>query len=101
MLASDRLVYGREFYVTPLWVWVLQRISGLLLAPLVALHIWMPGLADNAVLNALLLAIVVGHGYSGLRRWVLDRGRDAIFWLTIVWCVLVALFGVLVVLLGV
>ena len=101
MPASSRLVYGREFYVTPLWVWALQRISGLLLGPLVALHIWVPGLADNAVLNALLLAIVVGHGYSGLRRVVLAKGRDAIFRLAIVWCALVAFFGVLVVLLAV
>ena len=97
MLASDRTVYGRRFAVTPVWLWMLQRASGLLLGPLVALHVWMPGMAANRALDALLLAIVVAHGYSGLRRIAVKHqpisGMAAVTW---AWCVVVALCGGLV-----
>ena len=74
MAASSRTVYGREFVVTSTWVWMAQRASGLVLGPLVALHIWAPNLAGNRVLNALLLLIIIAHGFTGVRR--IDNGKD-------------------------
>lgn len=98
MPASSRTVYGRAFSVTPAWLWFLQRASGLLLGPLVALHIWAPGLAGNRFLSALLLAIVVAHGYAGVRRVVAASGKAPLYaMLALAWCAVVALFGLLVV----
>ena len=95
---SSRTVYGREFKVTPLWLWIAQRASGLLLGPLVALHIWVPELARNRAFSALLLAIVIAHGYTGLRRIAVKHGTfGAAMVVTLMWCAIVAVFGVLVV----
>lgn len=96
MLASSRTVFGRAFRVTPVWLWVLQRASGLALGPLVALHVWVPGLASNRALNAVLLAIVLAHGYSGLRRIVQREPRAGVHAaMGVVWCVVVLAFGAL------
>ena len=96
-----RTVYGRAFSVTPVWMWVAQRVSGLLLGPLVALHVWMPAMSHNRALNAALLLLVVGHGYSGIKRLAQQERRSAVIsahaW---VWLILVAAFGVLIVLFG-
>jgi succinate dehydrogenase hydrophobic anchor subunit len=101
MQASSRIVFGRAFRVTPAWMWVMQRASGLLLGPLVAVHMWMPDMSQNRVLDAVLLLIVVGHGYSGIRRLVQCEHRLAIITvLAWAWLVLVAFFGLLVVLAG-
>ena len=98
MQASSRTVYGREFKVTPLWLWIAQRASGLLLGPLVALHIWVPELARNRAFSVLLLAIVLAHGYTGLRRIAVKRAVfGAAMVVTVLWCAVVAIFGVLVV----
>jgi len=98
MPASSRAVYGREFRVTPVWLWIAQRASAVLLGPLVLAHVWAPKLAGNAVLNVLILAIVLVHGYSGVRRLVTLKGKAALFTLlAIVWCVVVAVFGVMIV----
>ena len=101
MQASDRIVFGRAFRVTPVWMWVMQRASGLLLGPLVAVHMWMPEMSQNRALNAVLLAIVIGHGYSGLKRLAQSERRSAVVtahaW---AWLVLVAFFGLLSVLYG-
>ena len=67
MLASERVVYGRSFRVTPVWLWWAQRLSGLALGPLVALHVVAPAFAP-AVVGTLLLGVVAVHGNSGLRR---------------------------------
>jgi len=67
MLASSRIVYGRAFRVTPVWLWWAQRLSGIALGPLVALHVIAPAWAP-ATVGTLLLAVVALHGYCGLRR---------------------------------
>lgn len=99
MQASSRVVYGRAFRVTPPWMWWLQRLSGLALGPLVALHIWMPSMAQSRWLNAVLLALVLGHGYSGIKRMVqserVSAAMTAHAWL---WLVLVTVFGLMIVL---
>jgi hypothetical protein len=101
MQASNRIVYGRAFGVTPAWMWVMQRASGLLLGPLVAVHMWMPDMGGNRALNAVLLLLVVGHGYSGIRRLAQSERRFAVVtahaW---AWLILVAFFGLLIVLYG-
>lgn len=98
MLASSRTVYGRAFRVTPVWVWFLQRASGLALGPLVALHVWVPGLAANRALNFVLLAIVLVHGYTGLRRLVQREPRAGMHaTMGLVWCAAVLVFGALLV----
>lgn len=98
MPASDRIVYGRAFKATPVWLWLAQRISGVLLGPLVLMHMWSRGMASSAVLNAVLLAVILMHGYSGLRRVAVKRDRFGLtLALTLFWCVVVAFFGVLLV----
>lgn len=101
MLASSRVVYGRAFRVTPVWMWWVQRVSGLALGPLVALHMWIPDLDKNAALNALLLVLVVGHGYSGIKRLVQSE-RVSSFVTAAAWAWLggVAVFGLIIVLFG-
>ena len=101
MQASSRIVFGRAFRVTPAWLWLMQRASGLLLGPLVAVHMWMPDMSQNRVLNAVVLLLVLGHGYSGIRRFVQSERRSALVaahaW---AWLILVALFGLLIVFYG-
>ena len=101
MQASNRIVFGRAFTVTPVWMWVLQRASGLLLGPLVAVHMWLPEMSHNRALNAALLVLVIGHGYSGIRRLAQQERRATLIaahaW---AWLIFVALFGSLIVLFG-
>jgi hypothetical protein len=98
MSVSSRTVYGRSFLVTPIWLWAVQRLSAVLLGPLVAVHIWWPGLSRNPLLDALLVVIVVGHGYSGINR--LAPGKR---WSTILtfaaaaWVAVVLIFGIMIV----
>jgi succinate dehydrogenase hydrophobic anchor subunit len=98
MPVSDRIVYGRAFKATPVWMWLAQRASGVLLGPLVLIHMWSSQTASNSVLNAVLLAVILMHGYSGLRRVALKRDRFGLtLALTLFWCAVVAFFGVLLV----
>jgi succinate dehydrogenase hydrophobic anchor subunit len=98
MPASERIVYGRAFTPTPVWMWLAQRASGILLGPLVLIHMWSAGGARSPVLNALLLAIVLLHGYTGLRRVAVKRDRRGVtLALALLWCAVVALFGAMVV----
>jgi succinate dehydrogenase hydrophobic anchor subunit len=99
MQASNRVVYGREFKVTPLWMWMLQRASGVLLGPLVTLHVWAPALASNRALSAVLLAVILAHGYTGLRRIAVKRDKAGITQaVAVLWCVVVLAFGAMLVL---
>lgn len=98
MAASDRVVYGRAFRPTPLWVWFAQRASGILLGPLVLLHMASSTWAASSLLNAALLAAILVHGYSGLRRMFAARERlGLVLVLALAWCLAVAVFGVLIV----
>jgi succinate dehydrogenase/fumarate reductase cytochrome b subunit len=101
MQGSDRIVFGRAFSVTPVWLWLIQRLSGLLLGPVVAVHMWMPDASMSRSLNALLLLLVVGHGYSGIRRLAQTEKKSHMItahaW---AWLILVAVFGLLIVVSG-
>lgn len=101
MQASSRIVFGRAFRVTPAWLWLMQRASGLLLGPLVAVHMWVPKLSENRALNAVLLLLVIGHGYSGIRRFVQsERYSTLVTAQAWVWLIGVALFGLLIIFYG-
>lgn len=101
MPASSRTVYGRAFRMTPVWMWWVQRVSGLLLGPLVLVHMWTPDLANDRALNAVLLAIVVSHGYSGIARLVREEHRaGAIVAIAGLWLAAVGVFGALIVIYG-
>jgi succinate dehydrogenase hydrophobic anchor subunit len=74
MFAASRTVYGRVGMVTPLWVWLVQRISAVFLGPLVLVHVSIPGAARNPWVAGSLLVVVLSHAYVGLwrlvgRRW--------------------------------
>ena len=98
MPVSDRVVYGRAFKATPVWLWLAQRASGVLLGPLVLIHMWSSKTSSSSVLNAVLLAIILVHGYSGLRRVAVKRDRFGVtLVITLFWCAIVAFFGVLLV----
>jgi succinate dehydrogenase hydrophobic anchor subunit len=101
MLASNRIVFGRAFRATAVWMWWLQRLSGLALGPLVMLHMYVPKLAEDPVLNAVILAIVVCHGYIGIKRVVQSERVSSLVtasaWL---WLAVVTGFGMLIVLFG-
>jgi hypothetical protein len=99
---AERTVYQRAMRVTPVAAWVVQRASGVLLGPLVALHIAVPGLAMSAVLNGVLLLMLLVHGYTGVRRLAAAKNWNALYkWTAIAWCIAVGLFGSLVVTAGV
>lgn len=98
MSVSERVVYGHAFKATPVWMWIAQRASGVLLGPLILIHIWSSATAASAALNALLLAVILVHGYSGLRRIAVKRNRFGVtLALTLAWCAIVAFFGLLLV----
>lgn len=97
-MLAERTVFGRTFRVTSLWLWGLQRASGVLLGPLVALHMLSPSVAKHAGMNALLLGLVLAHGYSGIKRLATIKRLNALYVVgAIGWFAVVALFGILVV----
>ena len=97
-MLAERTVFNRAFRVTPLWLWGLQRVSGVLLGPLVAIHMLVPQMGKHAGLNAVLLVLVLVHGYGGVRRVATMRPKNALYTAcALAWCVAVALFGLLVV----
>lgn len=100
-MQASRVVYGREFRVTPVWAWVLQRLSGVLLGPLVLAHVWWPQASAAPLVRALLLAALLIHGYTGLQRLIMARPRrGAMVALAAAWCAVVGAFGLLAVFLA-
>lgn len=93
MFASSRTVYGRIGTVTPLWVWLVQRVSAVFLGPIVLVHVSIPGAARNPWVAGSLLVVVLSHAYVGLWRLV---GRR----LGMVSSVVQALAAVLILLIG-
>lgn len=103
MLASSRVVYGREGQATPLWLWLVQRASAVLLGPVVIAHMAVPGGAVAPWLNALLLVIVLGHGFSGCWRLAASRGMQrfgfkALVTIAVILTLALAILGVAVLL---
>jgi succinate dehydrogenase hydrophobic anchor subunit len=99
MSASSRVVYGREGQVTPLWLWLVQRTSAVLLGPVVIAHMTVPGGAVAPWLNALLLAIVLAHGFSGTWRLAAARrmqgfGFTALVTIAVIFTFALAILGI-------
>lgn len=79
-LASKRVVYGQEGHITPYWIWLLQRVSGLLLGPLVLVHVLVPGAPFMVWLSAMLLGVVLTHAFIALWRLAAMRGvHEAVY----------------------
>lgn len=93
-LTERRTVYGRAGTPTPFWLWVFQRFSGLLLGPLVVVHVLVPRAPFIAWVSSLLLAIVLGHAFVGLWRLAAMRRIPRVAWR---WAVLGSVLFVLVV----
>jgi succinate dehydrogenase hydrophobic anchor subunit len=67
-VTERRVVYGQSGTPTPFWMWVFQRLSGLMLGPLVLVHALVPHAPFVNWLSALLLALIAGHAFIGLWR---------------------------------
>jgi succinate dehydrogenase hydrophobic anchor subunit len=98
-LTDRRTVYGKTGITTPLWMWLIQRASGLLLGPVVFIHVLVPNAPFVVWLTALLLAIILAHGFIGLWRLAAMRrltetiSRYALA-ASIVFVVVIAVFGI-------
>ncbi|MDQ6621823.1 MAG: hypothetical protein M3Z31_19375 [Pseudomonadota bacterium] len=98
MFKPERTVFARSFDATPLALWLLQRLSGLLLGPLVAVHVLWPAVGKSRPFLALLLIFIVGHGYSGVRRLRMRSGQArAITAAALVWSLIVLAAGLAIV----
>lgn len=75
----------------------MQRLSGLALGPLVAIHALAPEMGRQSWVLALLLVSIVVHGYSGLRRIApaANHASKATF-LAWSWSAVVVVAGILV-----
>lgn len=67
-LTDRRTVYGKSGMTTPLWMWLFQRATGVLLGPVIFVHVLVPNAPLVVWLDALLLAAVLAHGFIGLWR---------------------------------
>lgn len=96
MQASERQVFGSTGAPTPLWMWAAQRLSGILLGPLVLVHAAGAGGGASAVLDTLLLALIVIHGHAGIRRMRMKvRHAGSLSAAAALWVAVVLAFGVL------
>ena len=96
MQVSEREVYGRVMIPTALWLWAAQRFSGVLLGPLVLLHIWGVGASANRLLNGLLLLVILVHGYAGIRRIQMKAGSAGLLnAVAVLWIATVLGLGIL------
>lgn len=68
MWDHNRYSYGREGRLTPAGVWILQRVSAVLLGPVLLAHIAVPRGTATVWLDVLLLVLVLSHGAIGLWR---------------------------------
>jgi succinate dehydrogenase hydrophobic anchor subunit len=98
-LKSRRTVYGRSGSPTSLGMWLFQRLSGLLLGPLVFVHVLVPSAPKMVWVSSLLLAIILGHAFIGLwrvaamRRFSLPVARLGVA-LTAAFVVVIGVFGI-------
>lgn len=70
----SRVVYGREGHPTPLWLWVMQRATAVLLGPAILVHMLVPGAAGTAWADGIVLVLVLAHGAGGVWRLAAASG---------------------------
>ncbi len=92
----------QQGHPTPYWLWLAQRISAVLLGPLVLAHITVPGAPHMGWLGLLLLAVVLVHVFSGFWRLAAMKGLShaayrAGYTLSVVVTLALAALGVVVV----
>jgi succinate dehydrogenase hydrophobic anchor subunit len=98
-LHSRRTVYGRPGTPTSLPMWIFQRFSGVLLGPLVFVHVLVPSAPGMVWVSSLLLALILGHAFIGLwrvvamRRFSLSVARSGLA-LTSLYILVLAVFGI-------
>ena len=98
-LKSRRSVYGRAGTPTSLGMWMFQRLSGVLLGPLVFVHVLVPSAPKIVWVTSLLLAIILGHAFVGLwrvaamRRFSLSLARFGVA-LSVLFVVVIGVFGI-------
>ncbi len=81
MPGTDSFGSTQQGHPTPYWLWVAQRISAVLLGPLVLIHIAVPGAPQMGWLGLLLLVVVLVHSFSGLWRLAAMKGvSHAAYW---------------------
>jgi succinate dehydrogenase / fumarate reductase membrane anchor subunit len=62
---------------TNVWLWLLQRVSAVLLIIVLAVHLWLSNFGQasaslRAILGVTLLGLALFHGLNGVRTVVLD-----------------------------
>lgn len=63
-----------------IWLWILQRITAVLLVVLLGLHLWVSNFSlswaasSRALIDLTLLGLALFHGLNGVRAIVLDFG---------------------------
>lgn len=98
-MRSRRTVYGRTGTPTSLSMWLFQRWSGVLLGPLVFVHVLVPSAPGMVWMSSLLLAVILGHAFIGLwrvaamRKISLKVARSGVA-LAAVYVVVLAVFGI-------
>ncbi len=85
------------------WLWLLQRITAVLLILVLSVHLWIANFAESsasfrAVLGLVLLGLALFHGLNGVRTVVLDfnvgaRGRKFATGILVLLGVALLLFG--------
>lgn len=80
MVGSDRFVFGGRARVTPLSLWMAQRISAVLLGPAVLVHIAVVDAWKNPAAQGLLLVVLATHAYTGMWRLVGTKTVSPIWW---------------------
>jgi succinate dehydrogenase / fumarate reductase membrane anchor subunit len=88
---------------TNVWLWLLQRVSAVLLIIVLAVHLWLSNFGQasaslRAILGVTLLGLALFHGLNGVRTVVLDfdvgvQGRKFTTMLLLLLGVVSLLFG--------
>lgn len=95
MSATDAISQVRVGSITPVWVWLLQRITAVVLGPLVVVHVSVPQAARNPWVGGLLLLVVLAHGFVGLVRLTSRRAGPVSTALRTATALLILLLGAL------
>lgn len=80
MVGSSRIVFGGRARVTPLSFWLAQRVSAVLLAPAVLVHIAVVDAWKNPAAQGLLLIVLATHAYTGIWRLLGSKTVSPVWW---------------------
>jgi succinate dehydrogenase / fumarate reductase membrane anchor subunit len=96
-------VSASRSYPTNVWLWLLQRVSAVLLIIVLGVHLWLSNFGQasaslRGILGVTLLGLALFHGLNGVRTVVLDfdvgiQGRKFTTMLLLLLGVVSLLFG--------